>query len=114
LSGGGVKPVWEPTPAVPRAMAGLSNSASAGASGCMSGRAALARVGRAGSFAFFGGRVESSDDFAMGTIWACGGGKESRSQPEHMRDNTAGASSALQPEGVPSTDAGAGTALTGS
>jgi hypothetical protein len=52
----GSSPVCEPTPAVPRPMPGLSNSASAGSIGGRSGRAALARVGLAGSFFGFVGR----------------------------------------------------------
>src|SRR4029079_7481580 len=42
--------VPEPIPAVPRSMPGLSSRASAGSVGGSSGRLALARVGRAGSF----------------------------------------------------------------
>jgi hypothetical protein len=49
-------PVCEPTPAVPLLMPGLSSSASAGSVGGKSGRAALARVGLAGSFFAFAGR----------------------------------------------------------
>jgi hypothetical protein len=41
LSGGGCKPVEEPTPLSPRLIAGLSSSASAGPIGCTSGREAL-------------------------------------------------------------------------
>jgi hypothetical protein len=41
LSGGGCKPVDEPTPLSPRLMAGLSSSASAGPIGCTSGLWAL-------------------------------------------------------------------------
>jgi hypothetical protein len=41
LSGGGCKPVDEPTPLSPRLMAGLSSSASAGPIGCTSGRCAF-------------------------------------------------------------------------
>src|SRR5262249_1070212 len=56
LSGGGFSPVCDPGPAVPWPMPGLSKSASAGSIAGCSGRAALARVGFAGSFfGFFGG-----------------------------------------------------------
>src|ERR1700674_1554933 len=41
LSGGGCKPVPEPSPASPRLIAGLSSSASAGPIGCTSGLDAL-------------------------------------------------------------------------
>jgi hypothetical protein len=41
LSGGGCKPVEEPTPLSPRLIAGLSSSASAGPIGCTSGLEAL-------------------------------------------------------------------------
>src|SRR6185437_9562250 len=61
LSGGGFKPVPEPSPAVPLLIAGLSRSASAFGVAGSSGRDALARVGRAGSFGFFG----LSEDFAI-------------------------------------------------
>jgi hypothetical protein len=63
--GGGPIPVWDPTPASPRLMAGLSRSASAGAIGGKASRAALARVGRAGSFRFRGG-LDSSGGFVIG------------------------------------------------
>jgi hypothetical protein len=69
-------PVCEPTPARPWPMAGLSKSASAGSSGGASGRAALARVGLAGSFfeCFAGSRCFGafgrSGRFAMTPIWA--------------------------------------------
>src|SRR5271170_4312961 len=59
-------------------MAGLSRSANAGAIGGNSGRAALARVGRAGSLAFFG-RIGLSGGAAITAIWdGAGGGKRAR------------------------------------
>src|SRR5271167_1339671 len=61
-------------------MAGLSKSASAGSSGEASGRAALARVGLAGSFfeCFAGSR---SGRFAMTPICVASGGGESAAAP---------------------------------
>ena len=77
------RPVCEPTPARPRPMPGLSKSASDGSSGAESGRAALARVGFAGSFfeclagsRYFGGAGRSGR-FAMARIWAESGSGES-------------------------------------
>ena len=77
------RPVCEPTPARPRPMPGLSKSASDGSSGAESGRAALARVGFAGSFfeclagsRYFGGAGRSGL-FAMARIWAVSGSGES-------------------------------------
>src|SRR5271169_2667101 len=59
-------------------MAGFSRSANAGAISGSSGRAALARVGRAGSLAFFG-RIGLSGGAAMTAIWdSAGGGKRAR------------------------------------
>lgn len=63
----GSSPVCEPTPAVPRPIPGLSSSASAGAIGGRSGRAAFARVGFAGSFFGFVGR---DGGFAIGANMA--------------------------------------------
>jgi hypothetical protein len=64
-------------------MPGLSKSASEGSSGAESGRAALARVGFAGSFfeclagsRYFGG-AGLSGRFAMARIWAESGSGES-------------------------------------
>ena len=59
LSGGGCNPVPDPMPAVPRPIPGLRIFASVSGVGLSSGRAALARVGLAGSFGFLGG------DFAI-------------------------------------------------
>jgi hypothetical protein len=47
-------------------MAGLSRSASAGAIGGSASRAALARVGRAGSLRLRGGLLGSSGGFVIG------------------------------------------------
>jgi hypothetical protein len=68
----GVSPVCDPTPAVPFAMPGLSSFSRCGAIGASDSRAALARVGRAGSLPF-----RESGDFAMRRIWAaeCGEGR---------------------------------------
>jgi hypothetical protein len=67
LSGGGCKPVDEPSPLSPRLIAGLSNSASAGPIGCTSGRDALEfGVLDFGAFAGFFG---VSGCFAMAGIW---------------------------------------------
>ena len=66
LSGGGFSPVCEPTPAVPFSMPGLSSFSSAGAMAGSCSRAALARVGWAGSRGFLG----RSGGFAIAGIWA--------------------------------------------
>jgi len=67
LSGGGRRPVEEPTPLSPRLIAGLSKSANAGPIGCTSGLEAL----EFGAFDFgvlpgFSGEVGV---LAMGGIW---------------------------------------------
>jgi len=62
LSGGGCNPVDEPSPLSPRLIAGLSNSASAGAIGCTSGRCAL-------DFGVLPGFLGVSGFFAMRRIW---------------------------------------------
>ena len=81
LSAGGFSPVCEPGPAVPWPMPGLSSSASAGSVGGRSGRDALARVGRAGSFfeCLAGSRAGlpcgafgCSGAFAIAEIWSLG------------------------------------------
>ena len=64
LSAGGWMPVCAPTPAVPLAMPGLSSCSKAGASGFICSAAALERVGRAGSFGFFG-----LGGFGITAIW---------------------------------------------
>ena len=71
-SGFGSIPVCAPTPAVPLPIAGLSRSASEGSIGEESGRDALARVGRAGSFleCFAGLRGGFLGDFGIRPIWA--------------------------------------------
>jgi hypothetical protein len=67
LSGGGCKPVEEPTPLSPRLIAGLSSSASAGPIGCTSGREAL----EAGAFDFgvLPGFLGFCGVFAIRRIW---------------------------------------------
>src|SRR5665811_1789911 len=83
LSGGGCKPeilpVPEPMPAVPLLMAGLSRSASASGVAGLAGRAAFARVGRAGSLfvfcGFLGGFAIASN---MGRVRGRGKGSLSR------------------------------------
>jgi len=67
LSGGGCKPVDEPSPLSPRLIAGLSSSAKAGPIGCTSGRDAL----EFGVFDFgaFAGFLGVSGFFAMSGIW---------------------------------------------
>ena len=78
-----VMPVCAPMPARPWAMPGLRSSASDGSSAGVSGRAALARVGFAGSFfeCFAGlracGARGRSGLFAIATIWVESGGEES-------------------------------------
>ena len=62
LSGGGCKPVPEPSPLSPRLIAGFSNSASAGPIGCTSGRCAF-------DFGVFGDFFGESGFFAMSGIW---------------------------------------------
>src|SRR6516225_3874779 len=69
LSGGGCKPVEEPTPLSPRLIAGLSNSASAGPIGWTSGRWAL-------DFGVLPGFFDRSGFFAMTGIWAESGRHE--------------------------------------
>ena len=84
-------PVCEPTPARPRPMAGLSNSASAGSSCGVSGRAALARVGLAGSFfeCLAGwrpfGALGRSGLLAISPIWAESGGWKSDAASRHSQ-----------------------------
>jgi hypothetical protein len=66
LSGGGCNPVDEPMPLSPLLIAGFSNSASAGAIGCTSGRWAL----DLGDFADgLPGFLVASGFFAMAQIW---------------------------------------------
>ena len=78
-----VMPVCAPMPARPWAMPGLRSSASDGSSAGVSGRAALARVGFAGSFfeCFAGlracGARGRSGPFAIATIWVESHGEES-------------------------------------
>jgi hypothetical protein len=74
--GASPKPVWpvpEPSPAVPRLMAGLSRSASAGPSGCSSGLEALDfGVRDFDAPAAFDAAGLSADDlgaFGMAAIW---------------------------------------------
>src|SRR5262249_57507392 len=71
--GGALRPVCDPTPASPRLMAGLRRSANAGAISGNASRAALARVGRAGSLVFLGGLLRRSGGFAIPAIWAVRG-----------------------------------------
>src|SRR4029079_4114048 len=66
LSGGGLRPVPEPIPAVPFSMPGLSSRSSAGSVGAEAGRCALDRVGRAGPFLLcLAGSRGGLEDFAI-------------------------------------------------
>src|SRR4029078_10611543 len=76
---GRVRLVPEPMPALPRSMPGLSSFASAGSVGGSSGRLALARVGRAGSFLLcLAGSRGGRGDFIVGILVAYGGGGRGR------------------------------------
>src|SRR4051812_38862351 len=72
LSGGGCKPVPDPSPASPRLIAGLSSSASAGPIGCTSGRDAFEVGALAVGALALGDFPDLSEDagfFAMLRIW---------------------------------------------
>ena len=90
LSGGCCRPVCEPGPAVPKSIPGLSSFSNAGAIGASGGRAALARVGFAGSSsnACLGRGISPSREYGRCDVARKGRRAVRLNRPQRRRANT--------------------------